>query len=1053
MNVRDEAVASRRVFLSPRLARSDLALRLQREMQGDVLFDAASRGRYATDASIYQVRPIGVAVPRTEADLAIALEVARDLKVPVLPRGAGTSQCGQTVGEALVIDHAKWLGELVAFDAERARSDPEHATATVQPGMVLDRLNALLKPHGVWFPVDVSTSAQATIGGMTGNNSCGSRSIAYGNMVHNVLGIDAIHDDGTQAWWGTFTRGDGSAGDMSLASNRVRDIVSGLHAIADRERDEIRRVWPTVMRRVGGYNLDIFEPRSQRPYTSDGSLNLAHLLVGSEGTLAWSRRITLKLSPLPGAKVLGVVSFPTFRQSMALTRHIVELGPVAVELVDRTMIELSRSNPAFRPVIDSALVGEPQAVLLVEFAGESRDVQQRKLARLHELMADLGLPGSVVDLADEARQKALWEVRKAGLNIMMSMKGDGKPVSFIEDCAVPLEHLADYTDRLTEVFHRHGTQGTWYAHASVGTLHVRPILDMRREGPNGGAARMRAIAEEAAALVREYKGAFSGEHGDGLVRSEWVAWQFGPRLTRAFEEVKGLFDPGNRLNPGKIVHPSRMDDARLFRFAPGYAVQPLQTVLDWSDWNRLSDPSIGGAHREGFVRDGNGVALSAPGTGDDPAQGFAKAVEMCNNNGHCRKFDAGTMCPSYRETLDEQHLTRGRANTLRLALSGQLGPDGLTSPAVREAMDLCVQCKGCKRECPTGVDMARMKTEFLHHWHARHGRSLKERLIASLPRWAPWAARLAPLSRLPAQWPALGRLIARPLGLAPERSLPQFSPDGFLRRLRGTATVHNPPDVQGAQVVLWVDTFNDHMEPDNARAALRVLQAAGYQVRVVGAPGSGIAEDERSLCCGRTWLASGQVEQARQEALRTLRALLPAARGGIPIIGLEPSCLLTLRDEFLALRLDEALGDPGAAAALAAQAMLLEEFLAKEQTAGRLKLSLRPLPYTRALVHGHCHQKAFDAFSPALAVLRLIPGLQVQAIESGCCGMAGSFGYEARHADVSRRMAERSLLPAVRAAGEDTIVVADGTSCRHQIADGARREAMHVARVLERALG
>jgi FAD/FMN-containing dehydrogenase/Fe-S oxidoreductase len=1046
-----DTVASRRIFLSPRLARNDLAIRLQREMQGDVLFDAASRGRYATDASIYQIQPLGVAVPRSEADLSIALDVARDLKVAVLARGGGTSQCGQTVGEALVIDHSKWLGDVVAFDAEAARKDPANASVTVQPGMVLDRLNAFLKPHGLWFPVDVSTSAQATIGGMAGNNSCGSRSIAYGNMVHNVLGIDAIHDDGTQAWWGTFTRGDGTAGDMSLSNNRVRNIVSGLHAIADRERDEIRRLWPTVMRRVGGYNLDIFEPRSQRPYTPDGGLNLAHLLVGSEGTLAWTRRLTLKLSPLPGAKVLGVISFPTFRQSMALTRHIVELGPVAVELVDRTMIELSRANPAFRPVIDSALVGEPQAVLLVEFAGDSREAQCEKLARLHELMADLGLPGCVIDLTDEARQKALWEVRKAGLNIMMSMKGDGKPVSFIEDCAVPLEHLADYTDRLTEVFHRHGTQGTWYAHASVGTLHVRPILDMRRAGPEGGASRMRAIAEEAAALVREYKGAFSGEHGDGLVRSEWVAWQFGERLTRAFEEVKGLFDPENRLNPGKIVHPSKMDDAALFRFAPGYAVQPLATALDWSDWNRLSDPAPDAAQREGFVLAGNGVALSAAGTGDDPAQGFSKAIEMCNNNGHCRKFDAGTMCPSYRVTRDEQHLVRGRANTLRLAVSGQLGPDGLTSPAVHEAMDLCVQCKGCKRECPTGVDMARMKTEFLHHWHARHGLSLKDRLIAHLPRWAPWAARVAPLANLPSTWPALGRVVARMVGLSPSRSLPAFRSDGFLRGLRGAST-SSAGAVGAREVVLWVDTFDDHLEPDNARAALRVLEAGGYHVRVAGAAGSGIAPGERALCCGRTYLAAGQVEQARAEALRTLRALLPYAQRGVPIVGLEPSCLLTLRDEFLAMRLDAEVGVAGAAKLLADHARLLEEFLADEQTAGRLNLKLKALPESRALVHGHCHQKAFDAFSPTLAVLRLVPGLKVEPIESGCCGMAGSFGYDARHAEVSMRMAELSLLPAVRASTPDTLIVADGTSCRHQIADGTQRQALHLARVLERAL-
>ena len=1038
----------RRVFLSPQLARSDLARRLSREMRGDVLFDAASRGRYATDASIYQIQPLGVAVPQSEADLAIALDVARDLKVPVLARGGGTSQCGQTVGAALVIDHSKHLDQLVSFDADAARRDPDNATATVQPGMVLDRLNAFLKPHGLWFPVDVSTSAQATLGGMAGNNSCGSRSIAYGNMVHNVAGIDAILADGTQGYWGTFTRGDGSAGDMSLANQRIRDIVSGLHAIADRERDEIRRIWPTVMRRVGGYNLDIFEPRSQRPYTADGGLNLAHLLVGSEGTLAWTRRITLKLSRLPASRVLGVVSFPTFHQSMVLTRHIVELGPVAVELVDRTMIDLSRANPAFRPVIDSALVGEPQAVLLVEFAGDSPDQLRLQLARLVQLMADLGLPGAVRELTDEPRQKALWEVRKAGLNIMMSMKGDGKPVSFIEDCAVPLEHLADYTARLTEVFERHGTQGTWYAHASVGTLHVRPILDMRAAGPDGGAAKMRAIAEEAAALVRHYKGAFSGEHGDGLVRSEWVAWQFGDRLTRAFGDIKRLFDPDNRMNPGKIVNPSRMDDASLFRLAPGYAVQPITTALDWSDWNRSSDPSSAGAQREGFTLAGNGVALSMPGTGGDPAQGFGKAIEMCNNNGHCRKFDAGTMCPSYRVTRDEQHLTRGRANTLRLAVTGQLGAEGLASEAVREAMDLCVQCKGCRRECPTGVDMARMKTEFLHHWQARHGLSLKDRLIASLPHWAPWASRLAPLSNLRDALPGLRGLSERWLGLSARRTLPRWRRDRFMRTLVPVA------DVPAAQpeVVLWVDTFDEYLEPENARAALKILRAAGYRVHVAGAPGSQIAEGERPLCCGRTFLAAGRVEQARAEAIRTLKALLPFAERDVPIVGLEPSCLLTLRDEFLALRLDEAIGLPGAARRLASKAMLLEEFLATEHAAGRLALALKPLAQTRALVHGHCHQKAFDAFSATLTVLRLIPGLQVEAIESGCCGMAGSFGYDAGHFETSMKMAELSLLPAVRAADVQTLIVADGTSCRHQIADGASRQALHVAQVLALAL-
>ncbi len=484
---------------------------------------------------------------------------------------------------------------------------------------------------------------------MAGNNSCGSRSIAYGNMVHNVLAIEALLADGTEARFGPER-------EMETGAPRVRELLGRLRTIGARERDEIERQLPKVLRRVGGYNIDVFCAQSERPYTEDGSVNYAHLLVGSEGTLAWTRALTLKLAPPPRHRTLGVVNFPTLYKAMESARHIVGLGPSAVELVDRTMIDLARGNPAFRSVIEGALSGAPDAILLVEFIGEARDDPVRRLADLAALMGDLGLPESVVPMTDAAAQKALWEVRKAGLNIMMSMKGDGKPVSFIEDCAVPLPHLADYVDRLTQVFAKHGTRGTWYAHASVGTLHVRPILDMRRDG----AAKMRAIAEEASAMVREYKGAFSGEHGDGLVRSEWVEWQFGPRLTRALEEIKDLFDPTGLMNPGKIVRATRMDDATLFRFAPGYRTLPLETALDWSAWDVRNDPAAD--------------TLTAPGTGGDPAHGFAKAVEMCNNNGHCRKFDAGTMCPSYRATRDEQHVTRGRANTLRLALSGSSAP-------------------------------------------------------------------------------------------------------------------------------------------------------------------------------------------------------------------------------------------------------------------------------------------------------------------------------------------------------------------------------------------
>ena len=978
-----------------------LARRLRSTVQGDVLFDRASRGRYSTDASIYQVQPVGVLVAASDGDVCAAFAACRELGIPLLPRGAGSSQCGQTVGAALVIDHSKHLNRILAYDAE-AR------TVTVEPGVVLDALNAWLRPHGVWFPVDVSTSAQATIGGMAGNNSCGSRSIAYGNMVHNVEAIDALLSDGTTARFGPEAS-------MLDAPPRVRELVAALRAIGEREREEIADKVPSMMRRVGGYNIDAYYPQSVRPYTADGSVNLAHLLVGSEGTLAWTRTLTLKVAPLPAHRALGIVSFPSLYRAMECTRRIVELGPSAVELVDRTMIDLARGNPAFRPTIDGALVGEPDAILLVEFTGETAEEPRRRLEDLVTLTGDLGHAGSVVRMPEAAAQKALWDVRKAGLNIMMSMKGDGKPVSFIEDCAVPLADLAEYVDRLTAVFAKHGTRGTWYAHASVGTLHVRPILDMRRDG----AAKMRAIAEEASALVRQYKGAFSGEHGDGLVRSEWVSWQFGPRLTRAFGEIKALFDPPGLMNPGKIVEPSRMDDRTLFRFPPGYRVAPLATALDWSAWNVESDPVT--------------ETLTAPGTGGDPARGFGKAVEMCNNNGHCRKFDAGTMCPSYRVTRDETHLTRGRANTLRFALSGQLG-GGFASSDVRAALDLCVSCKGCRRECPTGVDMAKMKIEFAHQWQKAHGLAFKERLIARLPHWAPWAARMPWPANLRNAVPALARAGERWLGLSAKRTLPRFRRDTFLRSAPAR-------EIDDADVVLFVDTFTNYFEPENARAALAVLEAAGYRVAVARAHG-----DDRPLCCGRTLLTAGLVDEARSEAQRMLAAVAPAAEGGAAIVGIEPSCLLSMRDEFLVMGLGET------AQRIAGRAFLVEEFLAREHAAGRLRLPLRALPQRRALLHGHCHQKAFDAMGPTVAVLRRVPGLAVEVVESSCCGMAGSFGYDSAHYDVSVAMAELSLLPAVRRADPTTLIVADGTSCRHQIADGAGRQALHVVRVLAQAL-
>lgn len=963
-----------------RIGDSALAARLRREIEGEVRFDPFTRGRYSTDASIYQIEPIGVVIPKSEADIPRIVQICADEGVPLLPRGGGTSQCGQTVGEAVVVDVSPTLNRVLELDLNQRR-------VVVEPGIVLDRLNSQLRRHGLFYPVDVSTSSQATLGGMAGNNSCGARSIRYGTMRDNVRAIEATLADGSAM---RFAKLEGEPANGGFTPIQ-RTMVQSLLDLGRREAGEIAERFPKVQRRVGGYNIDALTPRG----SNAPPINLAHLLVGSEGTLAFSRRIELQLHPIPKHKVLGICHFPNFYQAMASTKPIVALRPDAVELVDRTMIELARNIPMFCPTIERFVRGEHEALLLVEFAGDMLEPQLKRLEELVELMGDLGFPDAVVEAIDPAFQREIWEVRKSGLNIMMSMKGDGKPVSFIEDCAVSLDDLADYTARLTDIFAKHGTTGTWYAHASVGCLHVRPILNMK--DPEG-AKKMRAIAEEAFAIVREYKGSHSGEHGDGLVRSEFHGPMFGARMVRAFEAVKDIVDPKGLFNPGKIVRAPKMDDRTLFRFKPNYRRIPFETALDWSEWG-----------------------------------GLGGAVEMCNNNGACRKFDAKVMCPSYRATLDEQHLTRGRANTLRLALSGQLGSDAFVSDDMAETMRLCVGCKACKRECPTGVDMARMKIEFLHHYTKRHGLRLRERLVAYLPRYAPLMARLAPLANLRDASPLLAKLSARWPGFAAERRLPRWRSDIFKAEPRASGG--------SREVVLLPDTFTTYFEPENGYAALRVLEAAGYHVQVAHP-----ADGGRPLCCGRTFLAVGLVEEARKEARRLLDALRPFVARGVLVLGLEPSCLLTLRDELMVM----GFGDE--AKALARNARLFEEFLDEEHRAGKLVLPLKPLPEKKALLHGHCHQKAFGAVGVVERVLRLIPGLDVQTIASSCCGMAGAFGYQAENYDVSMKMGELSLLPAVRAAEPDTILVADGTSCRQQIRDGAGREAMHVACVLAAAL-
>src|SRR4030088_378280 len=704
-----------------------LEQRLRSNITGDVFFDPFNRGRYATDASFYQMLPLGVVVPRTMDEALRALSIGRDEGRIVTPRGGGTSQCGQTVNDGIVIDLSKHLNRIVSLDVE-------NRTCVVEPGIVLDDLNRQLKKHGLWFPVDVSTASRATIGGMAGNNSCGGRSLRDGTMRENTRSMDAALAYGTLLHFGEVSRALARTNSSNSGLGLFRDMLD----LGEREAVEIAEKFPKVQRRVGGYNLDALVPRN-------APNNMAHLLVGSEGTLAFTTQVELKLWPVIRNKVLGVCHFGSFYEAMDAAQHLVKLRPIAVELVDRTMLALGREIAMFQSIIATAVRGDPDAVLIVEFAEENQAENVRRLKQLGEVMADLGFGwdhpqrkgGGWGEKTDPGSQTGIAVFRPAGLNVMMSMKQEGKPVSFVEDCAVPLPHLADYTARLNEIFARHGTRGTMYAHASEGCLHVRPVLNLKLEKD---VKAMRAIAEETFAMVREYKGSHSGEHGDGLVRSEFHEAMFGERIIADFREVKHRFDPDNVLNPGKIVDAPDMDDRSLFRYPPDYRVAEFKTALDWSAY-----PGAGG--------------------------GFQGAVEMCNNNGACRKLEGGVMCPSYRATRNEKDVTRGRANTLRLAISGQLGPDALTSDEMAETLKLCVSCKACRHECPVGVDMARMKIEVLAARVARHGLSLRDRLVGYLPRYAGLASGLAPLANWRNNSALLRKLLEQFAGHSAQRPL------------------------------------------------------------------------------------------------------------------------------------------------------------------------------------------------------------------------------------------------------------------------------------------
>src|SRR5579864_8114304 len=959
----------------------DLVAGLRRRVRGEVRFDAVSRAIYATDASIYEIEPLGVVLPRDADDVQAVVELTREAGTPLLPRGGGTSLAGQTVGRAVVLDFSKYMTGVLEVNADAG-------WARVQPGIVRHELLRALAPAGLLYGPETSTSTRATIGGMIGNNSSGSRSLVYGKTVDTLLAMRATLADGTPVVFDEVSaveaarraRGGGTEGRLY---REVARIVEGA-------RGEVARRFPRVQRRVGGYNLDEFAP--------GGPMNLSKLIVGSEGTLAVVTEATVRLARRPAATVLAVFQFDDIIPALEYTSDILETHPTAVELTDRYIIDLARKTRDLSQRL-TFVDGDPGALIAVEYAGESQAALEPALDGLEARMRRAGHRGPMRRILDSSEQANLWAVREAGVGLLLGMKSARKPVAFVEDSAVGPERIAEYTRRFREIVRRHGTDASFYGHASVGLLHTRPILELHEPRD---VAEMRAIAEEIADLVREFGGALSGEHGDGLSRGEFVEKMFGPTLYAAFRDVKAAFDPEGRMNPGKIVDAPPMTES--LRYGPDAPPTAPATVQDFS--------------RDGGVR---------------------SAIELCSGVGACRKPRGGTMCPSYMVTLEEAHSTRGRANALRAAISGRLPAGALTSRELYDVMDLCIACKACKAECPSNVDMAKLKHEFLAGYYDRHGLPLRARLFGHVADLGPLGCAAAPLANpllgsAPVRWAR-----ERFAGIDARRRLPPFARRRFSRWWRARAGMPAAEDkfarVPGhGRVALFVDTFTEYYYPWIGEAAVGVLESAGCRVEPV-LPLS---------CCGRPMISNGMLRQAQALGARTLERLRPFADAGVPIVGLEPSCIVTFKDEYPDLL-------PGAAAEVVARATFaFEEYLGLLDAAG-----IRP-PYAhrdvRVLMHGHCHQKAMIRTGPALAALRAVPGSTVEEIDSGCCGMAGSFGVEREHYEISIAMGERVLFKAVRAAPADTLVVASGTSCRQQIAHGTRRRAVHLAEALALSL-
>ena len=971
--------------------REELAQALRQRVSGEVRFDSFSRVLYSTDASIYQMEPVGVVIPRRVEDVLAVVELARDSGVPVLPRGGGTSLAGQTVNHAIVLDFSKYLNQPLEIN-------PEEQWARVQPGIVVEQLNKHLAAHNLQYAPDPTTANRACVGGGIGNNTCGAHSVIYGKTLDHVQELEVVLADGSPTH---FRQLDSSELETKLgAAGLEGDIYRGIRRLAQENASEIEARFPKILRRVSGYNLDEF--------LSDSPFNLSRMVVGSEGTLCVVTEAKLNLVPRPAMTALSVLHFADIVEASEATREVLKHEPSSVEVMDKILLDRSRESLGHSRSMDF-IEGDPGALLAVEFYGESEAELASKMGSLKEDMTRRRLGYACVNLMDKAAQGSVWNLRKAGLGLLMSIRGDAKPLPFVEDTAVDPENLGAFVRRFDEIVRNHGTEAAYYGHASVGCLHIRPLVSLK---DSQGVNTMESIADEISDLVGEFGGSLSGEHGDGIVRGVWTEKMFGSQIYQAFREVKRTFDPQGIMNPGKIVDCPPMTEN--LRYGTAYKADSIPIRLDFS-------------------------------TDTD----YAGAVEMCNGMGACRKLD-GSMCPSYMATREEEHSTRGRANLLRAALSGMLPEGSITSHRLHEALDLCLECKACKAECDSGVDMAKLKYEFLAQYHKANGMPLRNKIFAHIDRINRLGSRMAPFSNWAARSP-LGKLAAsRLLGIHPQRSLPSFARQSLFKWFNSRGGPNPPvsPLVKGGRkgdfssvnqeplrrVVLFNDTFMNYSYPQIGKAAVEVLEAAGCRVELANA-----------RCCGRPMISKGLVDEAASNARYNVDLLYAYAEQGIPIIGCEPSCLLTFRDEY-----PEFLNDDKSRQ-VAEHAYLIDEFLIMLQENGVLDLKFQDVS-KKVLFHGHCHQKALAGTGDSMSVLRLPPGYEVEQVDAGCCGMAGSFGFEREHYDISMQIGGQALFPAVNAKDAEWEVAVTGVSCRQQIEDGTGRQARHLVEILRDAL-